>query len=168
MSLATSAKCQIYRKRRVSFEKEWKFQWMSVPANRPTGAATVRSPQSRAHTHQFYSDFELTLFVLCSGCSREEKYMSWTKANTHVTKEMYPNFHLLYGFCDRNAGEAVEECRLVITHLWTWKDLSGVLWEFKRCDLIWLKKFQRCPDHLASSTFFRFHTYDVIINSFIA
>ena len=134
----------VYHKRGTSYEKGWNIQWSTpVAATRPTGAATVRWPQPRARTCQFYSDFEITLFVLCSGCSGEEKYMSWTTANTHVTKEMYPYFHSLYGFCDRNAGEAVEERRPVITRLWTWRDVSGILWEVQRCDLIWLKKISK-------------------------
>ena len=89
----------IYRKRGASYEKGWKIQWLTpVPADRSTGAKTVRSSQPRAQSHQFYSDFEKT-FVLCS---RKEKYVSWTTVNRHVTKEMYPNVHPLYGFSDRN------------------------------------------------------------------
>jgi hypothetical protein len=79
----------IYDKRGASYEKGWKFQWLRpVPAALPTSAKTARWPQPRAHTRQFYSDFQKTSFVLCSGCSWVEKHMSW-KTRIYTSQMKY-------------------------------------------------------------------------------
>jgi len=97
----------IYRKRRATYDKGWKFRWLTpVPAARPCGAKTVCSPQPRVHSCQFYSDFEKT-FVLCS---REEKCREQRRIDKSRKKCTQKFIHFMDS-CERNAGESVEDSR---------------------------------------------------------